>query len=317
MAACVAGESEAAEALGRAFDAPLVVKAGSAAVFQSASMPEDLSGPGLVIVLHVGATAAITVFSASHGLLPSWCAAPDPTGKAKLSTLAQELSMILLPESLMSEEQQAIWVQNLADAVSQGGVRDGAALIPLTLSAGTESRGTAYLIWPAATSAAITANSNGTAANGTTANGTAAPAASAPKLETASAASPQKTSPAPAKAPASPANGDSVRAPQKPELRGQRELPPYTRSLLRIRVPVVVTLAEKRQPLGKIVELSPGAIIQFEKSCEEMLDLSVGNRAIASGEAVKVGDKFGLRITAITPPAERFLPVRPKTDSVS
>ena len=89
------------------------------------------------------------------------------------------------------------------------------------------------------------------------------------------------------------------------------QLPPYTRSLLRVRVPVVVTLAEKRQPLGRIVELSPGAIIQFDKSCEEMLQLSVGNRPVAAGEAVKVGDKFGLRILSITPPEERFQSVRP------
>lgn len=89
----------------------------------------------------------------------------------------------------------------------------------------------------------------------------------------------------------------------------RRELPPYTRSLLRIKVPVVVTLAEKRQPLAKIVEISPGTILQFDKSCEEMLELEIGNRLIAAGEAVKVGDKFGLRITSITPPEERFKPV--------
>jgi flagellar motor switch/type III secretory pathway protein FliN len=86
-------------------------------------------------------------------------------------------------------------------------------------------------------------------------------------------------------------------------------LPPYTRSLLRIKVPVVATLAEKRQPLGRVVELSPGTIIQFDKSCEEMLELSVGNRKIAAGEAVKVGDKFGLRITSMIPPGERFRPL--------
>jgi flagellar motor switch/type III secretory pathway protein FliN len=90
------------------------------------------------------------------------------------------------------------------------------------------------------------------------------------------------------------------------------DLPPFTRSLLHIRVPVVVTLAEKRQPLGRIIELGPGSIIQFEKSCEEMLQLSVADHAIACGEAVKVGDKFGLRITSITPPQERFHAVRPK-----
>lgn len=88
------------------------------------------------------------------------------------------------------------------------------------------------------------------------------------------------------------------------------DLPPYTRSLLRIKVPVVVTLAEKRQKLSRIIELGPGAIIQFDKSCEEMLELGVGDRPVALGEAVKVGDKFGLRITSIALPDERFNPVQ-------
>jgi flagellar motor switch/type III secretory pathway protein FliN len=76
-------------------------------------------------------------------------------------------------------------------------------------------------------------------------------------------------------------------------------------------VPVVVTLAEKRQKLSRIIELGPGAIIQFDKSCEEMLELEVGTRHVALGEAVKVGDKFGLRITAMALPDERFNPVQP------
>jgi flagellar motor switch protein FliN/FliY len=90
------------------------------------------------------------------------------------------------------------------------------------------------------------------------------------------------------------------------------DLPAYTRSLLRIAVPVVVTLAEKKQKLSRIIELGPGSIIQFDKSCEEMLEMEIGNQTVASGEAVKVGDKFGLRITAIVLPDERFTPVMGK-----
>ena len=86
-------------------------------------------------------------------------------------------------------------------------------------------------------------------------------------------------------------------------------LPSYSRSLLRIRVPVTVTLAAKRQPVSRIVELGQGSIIQFEKPCDETLDLQVGGHTIAAGEAVKVGDKFGLRITSIILPGERFLPL--------
>ncbi len=89
-----------------------------------------------------------------------------------------------------------------------------------------------------------------------------------------------------------------------------RRLPNYMRSLLRIRVPVRVTLATAKQPLRKILELGPGAILQFEKSCEDTLDLYLGEHRIGVGEAVKVGDKFGLRITSITLPAERFRVVR-------
>ena len=88
--------------------------------------------------------------------------------------------------------------------------------------------------------------------------------------------------------------------------RSLRNLPHYTRSLLKIKVPVTVTLARKRQRLGRVLELGPGAIIQFEKSYEEMLELEVGGRPVASGEAVKVGEKFGLRIKSIILPSERF-----------
>ena len=87
-------------------------------------------------------------------------------------------------------------------------------------------------------------------------------------------------------------------------------LPPYTRNLLRIKVPVMVTLAHKKQPVSSIVELVPGAIIQFNKSCDEMLELEVSGEAIGVGECVKVGDKFGLRISSMILPEERFGPVR-------
>jgi flagellar motor switch/type III secretory pathway protein FliN len=73
---------------------------------------------------------------------------------------------------------------------------------------------------------------------------------------------------------------------------------------------VVVTLAHKRQPLSRVIELGPGSIIQFDKSCEEMLELDVGGRLVATGEAVKVGDKFGLRIKSVVLPEERFRPVK-------
>lgn len=88
------------------------------------------------------------------------------------------------------------------------------------------------------------------------------------------------------------------------------ELPNYTRSLLKIRVPVRVVLARKKESLIDVVELAPGTIIKFDKPCDEMLHLFVGNQQVAEGEAVKVGDKFGFRTTTMTLPREHFCKVR-------
>ncbi len=84
------------------------------------------------------------------------------------------------------------------------------------------------------------------------------------------------------------------------------KLPAYTCSLLKIPVAVSVTLAIKKAPLAQIVSLAPGSIIQFDKSCEDLLELCISGRTLADGEAVKVGDKFGLRINSIVLPKERF-----------
>jgi len=88
------------------------------------------------------------------------------------------------------------------------------------------------------------------------------------------------------------------------------KLPPYTRSLLRIRVPVVVTLATTRQPMSHVLDLAPGTILHFGKACDDPLTLSVGNSEVAVGETVKVGDKFGLRLTSMVMPEEKFESVK-------
>lgn len=83
-------------------------------------------------------------------------------------------------------------------------------------------------------------------------------------------------------------------------------LPNYTKNLLRIKVPVMVTLARKKQRVSSIVELGPGTILQFQKSCDQLLEIEVNGHEIGQGEAVKVGDKFGLRVSNLTLPGERF-----------
>lgn len=86
-------------------------------------------------------------------------------------------------------------------------------------------------------------------------------------------------------------------------------LPAYSRSLLKIKLPVSVTLASSKTSVGRLMELVPGSILQFKNMCDEAIGLEVGGYRVADGEAVKVGDKFGLRITSMVLPEERFKPV--------
>lgn len=69
-----------------------------------------------------------------------------------------------------------------------------------------------------------------------------------------------------------------------------------------LKVPIIVQLAGRRIPVATILQWGRGTIVEFGKSVETDIDLLVGNRPVARGEAVKVGEKFGLRVTAIGAP---------------
>ena len=90
---------------------------------------------------------------------------------------------------------------------------------------------------------------------------------------------------------------------------GQTLLKPYCKSVLRIKVPVVVTLARKRMQIDQVLRLVPGAMIAFDKPCESPMTVEVSEEPVASGEIVKTGDMFGIRISEILMPAERFVVV--------
>lgn len=86
------------------------------------------------------------------------------------------------------------------------------------------------------------------------------------------------------------------------------ELPkdPDVRRILRIRVPVIVQLAKRVMPISAVRDLSVGAIIEFEKSVEDRLDLMINNRLVGHGSCVKVGENFGLRVMEIVDLAQRI-----------
>ncbi|MBX3425593.1 MAG: FliM/FliN family flagellar motor switch protein [Pirellulales bacterium] len=274
LAACTAGAEEAAGAFSRALDGPFALAVGEAGAYAAARGGVDLAGPGLAVLMTFGDAAAVAVIPESSGLLPGWYAAPDPTGESKLSTLAQELSMLLVPETLMADVFEAHRVDDLAAGLARAGAQDDSATVSLTLTAGEKS-GPLLLVWPLARGAELF------------------PPAPAP-------------APEPAK-PAAAATPAPVAAASAPQEFDPSRLSPQSRSRLRVQVAVSVRLATKKESIQDIVAIAPGTIVKFDKPCDELLQLFAGNQAIAEGEAVKIGEKFGFRVTSILLPQERFV----------
>jgi flagellar motor switch protein FliN/FliY len=64
-------------------------------------------------------------------------------------------------------------------------------------------------------------------------------------------------------------------------------------------VQISVRLAEKRIPVSQLLGITPGALITFNKPCEDLLDLYVNNALYCRGEAVKIGESFGLKVNHV------------------
>ncbi len=275
-ASCLAGAKGVGDALEAALGTACTVVPDSVAEFPTPSPPEELDGPGLLIltITEGGSGAAVTLASAS-GLIPDWCRRPDTDQQSALRSLAESLARHALPHDVVVSQTAAVYVPDLSDALRRASVAAQARQIPMTIDAGDASA-ILRLVWPLENAASLLSSAED--------DGSSAAATENPN----NAAAPQRQ-------PSAAANPPTL-----------ERLPAYGRSLLQISVPVVVELASKKQTVGEVLQLCPGSIIAFEKPCDEMLELHVGGCPVAQGEAVKVGDKFGLRINCMQLPKERF-----------
>ena len=90
--------------------------------------------------------AALAVLPESSGLLPAWVVAPDATAAGKLTTLAQELGFLLLPETLMVDDFRTIRVERADAALQQAEPVADAQVVPITITAEDGRRGTMSLV---------------------------------------------------------------------------------------------------------------------------------------------------------------------------
>jgi flagellar motor switch protein FliN len=64
-------------------------------------------------------------------------------------------------------------------------------------------------------------------------------------------------------------------------------------------VEVTVELGRKRVRIGEVLRLGPGSVLELNKANGEPLDIYVNDRLIGRGEAVVVGERYGVRLTEV------------------
>jgi flagellar motor switch protein FliN len=268
-----------AESLNQCFDVKTQLSLGDSLPWSAAAPGPLFNGPGLIVSITVGDAVMLCALSTALPL-PDWLAAPNASQKSRLDTLAMEWSMNCLPDDLAADSSSVAAVPNLKQATESAQPNPEGMWLPVQVSLGSgEPAEHIWLIWPAA-------------------KAVEAPAAAPAPASAARAAKP------PEKAPANPA--PAAAAPHKsPENPVSKPHSPKVERLLPVSVPVIVTLAERKIELGQLLSLGLGAIVTFDKSCEELLDLYVNNQLLCRGEAVKIGEKFGIKIAQVGVHRER------------
>lgn len=68
---------------------------------------------------------------------------------------------------------------------------------------------------------------------------------------------------------------------------------------------ISVEVGRARILLKDLLQMTEGYVVELDKLAGEPLDLYVNSRLIARGEAVKVGEKFGIRLTSVASQSDR------------
>ena len=69
---------------------------------------------------------------------------------------------------------------------------------------------------------------------------------------------------------------------------------------------VSVEVGRARILLKDLLQMGEGYVVELDKLAGEPLDLYVNARLIARGEAVRVGDKFGIKLTEVVSQSDRI-----------
>jgi flagellar motor switch protein FliN/FliY len=98
-------------------------------------------------------------------------------------------------------------------------------------------------------------------------------------------------------APDEPATSEAAAAPEPEPEPLDPALAKRVARINKVPVNVIVRIAERKLELEQLRGIAPGALLMFDKPYDSMLDVYVDNRLYCRGEAVKIGETFGVKIS--------------------
>ncbi len=90
----------------------------------------------------------------------------------------------------------------------------------------------------------------------------------------------------------------------------QTRLTPGLELLLDVELEATLRFGSREMPLGEILDLGPGDVVQLDRHVADPVDLIVGDKIVARGEVVLVNGNFGLRVTEVAAPQKRLESIR-------
>lgn len=83
-----------------------------------------------------------------------------------------------------------------------------------------------------------------------------------------------------------------------PELPGPKA-PAELERLFDVPVTVAAVLGRARIPVGDLLRIGPGSLLELDRRVGEAIDIRVNDRLVARGEVVLVDDRLGVTMTEI------------------
>ena len=77
-------------------------------------------------------------------------------------------------------------------------------------------------------------------------------------------------------------------------------------------IPVTLSmeLGRTRMSIQDLLQLNSGSVVELQRMADEPMDVLVNGTLVAHGEAVVIGEKFGVRLTDVVSAKERVKRIR-------